>query len=62
MTMKGTITITPVVTMLVKEIYVGSRGTKSALCEFIIGDEPPVDYWIEVGQSWRGDLTIEIGS
>lgn len=62
MRMKGTITITPVVTMLVKEVHIGSRGTKSVRCEFIIGSEPPVEYWIEVGQSWRGDLTIEMGS
>lgn len=52
---KGLILVQPAVTMLVKEI----RRDK-VLCEFVCGDSPPTEYWIERGQSFRGDLLLKV--
>lgn len=59
MSVKGTIKVTPAVTMLIVAVDRDAKGTL-VLCEFIVGDDPPSRHWIRIGESWRADLCLDI--
>lgn len=59
MSVKGSIKVMPAVSMLIVAVDRDAKGTM-VLCEFILGDDPPKRHWIRIGESWRGDLTLDI--